>query len=242
MLQETKSILLKAGRLAMDLKKDGREQEADLALDNLFKEKLRALLPSAAWLSEETADDLIRLEAKQVWIVDPLDGTKEYLKGGKEYSLSVALVGRDGSFDLAAVYAPELGLGAISLKGELHAWGHQEFHRSHPSQSLPQVSVSKNEFKKSSFARFEKDFQIIPVSSVALKLLRVALGIDKGYLSFEPKSEWDICGGAGLLEAAQASLERLDGKALAFNQKNTRIEGGLVAGARELTMMLRKMV
>jgi len=66
--------------------------EADIAVDRFLRERLTRLLPEAGWLSEETEDDRARLSAKRVWIVDPIDGTRAFVSGGTDWSVSVALV------------------------------------------------------------------------------------------------------------------------------------------------------
>ena len=66
--------------------------EADIAADNLLRERLSAIAPDIAWLSEESADDPARLQARRVWVVDPIDGTRAFMGGLPEWSVSVALV------------------------------------------------------------------------------------------------------------------------------------------------------
>ena len=66
--------------------------EVDLAVDALLKKQFAAILPEAAWLSEETVDDRARLNANLVWLVDPIDGTRDYIRGRTGWCVSVALV------------------------------------------------------------------------------------------------------------------------------------------------------
>src|ERR1700751_2759984 len=79
--------------------------EADIAVNDLVESRLRAATPDYGWLSEESADDEVRLGKKLVWIVDPIDGTRAYLAGREDWCVSVALV-EDTSPLLAAVFAP----------------------------------------------------------------------------------------------------------------------------------------
>src|SRR5215813_1983223 len=79
--------------------------EADIAVDEFLRRRLGALAPDAGWLSEETEDDAARLDAAIVWIVDPIDGTRAYLAGQDDWTISVALVA-DGRPVLATVFAP----------------------------------------------------------------------------------------------------------------------------------------
>jgi len=105
---------LEAGKLALSMragvkhwKKDANSpvSEADIAADRLLRERLAALAPAYGWLSEETADRPDRLAERRVWIVDPIDGTRAYLAGDPDWSVSVALV-EDGRPLAAALYAP----------------------------------------------------------------------------------------------------------------------------------------
>ncbi len=79
--------------------------EVDIAVDALLKARLAEIVPDAAWLSEETEDDPARLSARRVWIVDPIDGTRAFLAGRPDWTVSVALV-EDGRPIVAALYAP----------------------------------------------------------------------------------------------------------------------------------------
>ncbi|MGY3406714.1 fructose-1,6-bisphosphatase/inositol monophosphatase family enzyme [Bradyrhizobium sp. GM5.1] len=79
--------------------------EADIAVNDLLEARLRAATPDYGWLSEESADDEVRLSRRMTWIVDPIDGTRNYLNGHDEWCVSVALV-EDASPVLAAVFAP----------------------------------------------------------------------------------------------------------------------------------------
>lgn len=92
-----------------EMKADGSPATAaDYAADRLVREQLTALLPEAAWLSEETADSVTRLSHDLVWIVDPLDGTKEFTQGKPEYAVAIALVQRQVPV-LAVVHNPASG-------------------------------------------------------------------------------------------------------------------------------------
>lgn len=104
-----------AGRLALSLFRTELKNwikgasspvsEADIAVNDLLEERLRAATPDYGWLSEESADDETRLGKRLTWIVDPIDGTRAYLAGREDWCVSVALVEKASPL-LAAVYAP----------------------------------------------------------------------------------------------------------------------------------------
>src|SRR5947209_19587170 len=79
--------------------------EADIAVNDLLERRLRPASPGYGWLSEESADDFTRLDQRLLWVVDPIDGTRNYLAGKKDWCVSVALV-ENGSPLLAALFAP----------------------------------------------------------------------------------------------------------------------------------------
>src|SRR5215831_20737220 len=78
---------------------------ADMAVNDLLRERLTAAAPGIAWLSEESADEGAHLSARRVWIVDPIDGTRAYMAGRTDWAVSAALV-EDGRPVLAALFAP----------------------------------------------------------------------------------------------------------------------------------------
>src|SRR5208283_2104557 len=81
--------------------------EADIAADDLLRQRLNAVDPNIAWLSEESVDDPARLAARAVWIVDPIDGTRAYIGGLPDWAVSAALV-ENGRPIAACLYAPAL--------------------------------------------------------------------------------------------------------------------------------------
>jgi myo-inositol-1(or 4)-monophosphatase len=90
--------------------------EADLALDRLLTERLRAARPDYGWLSEETADEPARLGVTRIFVVDPIDGTRSFLEGGREWTISLAVV-EAGRPVAAALFAPVLDQMHVAERG-----------------------------------------------------------------------------------------------------------------------------
>lgn len=218
--------------------------EADLLANAVLKRELLRLLPQAGWLSEESRDGKGRLGREWTWIVDPLDGTKEFARGIPELAVSVGLV-RGGQALGGAVYNPLTEEGAAVTPGRsLVFWG------LHPRPSLASrlsqaaASVSRSEMEDGSIAAHLKLFKLArPIGGAAYKLLRAAAGLDDVCLSVQHKNEWDVCGGAAILAAAGRVYRRLDGRVLRFNRANTRITSGAAAGPDALVEeLLRRTV
>jgi myo-inositol-1(or 4)-monophosphatase len=207
--------------------------EADVLANRVLRAGLSRLLPSAGWLSEESRDDPSRLDADCVWIVDPLDGTREFVRKVPEFAVSIGLVTR-GRVIAGAVVNPVNGYGGAGIVGgELRFWGGIELDTLAGVGSLSQAtaSIGRSEFEDGSvLSVMGLVGKTYPVGSVAYKLLRVAAGRENLTFSVQPKSEWDICGGVGLLNAAGKVYSRFDGAPLAFNSPDTRIHSGAVAG------------
>jgi len=207
---------------------------ADLAANAYLKSSLLKLLPGAGWLSEEEKDNSERLTKEFVWIVDPLDGTKEFVARIPEIAISVALV-RENITVLGAVINPITKEGAICSSWEANHFFGIKQQISSAELSTAKTIVSRTEFNNGKIKPFENNLKNIKaVGSVAYKLLRVAAGADDFYFSVEPKSEWDVCGGIALLNSTGKIYRRFDDRENLFNQENTKISSGAAAGSAEL--------
>lgn len=208
-----------------DKSPDNPLTEADLAADRLLHEQLLALLPEAGWLSEETVDSPERLERRYVWVVDPLDGTKEFVMGIPEFSVSVALV-EAGEPILGVVYNPakdELYCGYRD--GGLTFNGQPTTVSTRTTLSGAAVDASRSEMKRGEFDPFTDLVQLKIVGSIAYKLARVAAGQADATWSRGPKNEWDICAGAFLINLAGGRCVNLDNQPFTFNQPNPKVNG-----------------
>lgn len=206
--------------------------EADMAVDAFLKTRLSGAVPEAGWLSEETADNPARLDRELVWIVDPIDGTRAFLSGSHDWSISIALLAH-GRPVLGIVHAP-----AHAALYEARR-GHGAFRDGVPLQAsratrLADVSIVG---PKALVDRLEErvgELKRLPrIPSLALRLVRVAEGsVDAGLVSSNA-ADWDIAGGDLILEESGGDLTRLDGARPAYNQAEP-IHGELVAAPRQL--------
>ena len=214
--------------------------EADRTVDTLLKE----LLPEGdeGWLSEETADDPIRLSKERVWVVDPLDGTREFVAGIPEWCVSVALVegGRAVAGGISNPATGETIIGASGRGVTLNGAPVRLSDRTSLDGAL--VLGSRSEVKRGEWDRFQKaPFEMRPMGSVAYKLSLVAAGRADATWTLVPKHEWDIAAGVALIQAVGGEVYTLDGKPPRFNRPKPKVTG-LVAHPPALGPAIRSQI
>lgn len=206
--------------------------EADLELDRVLKRAL--VCNDDGWLSEETIDDSCRLEKSRVWIVDPIDGTREFIEGIDEWCISVGLA-INGKMVAGGILNPardELFLGSMETGVTLNGKSVRATNKANLKGATS--LASRSEVKRGEWDRFaDGPLEVIPMGSVAYKLARVAAGMEDATFTLVPKNEWDFAAGILLVEAAGGKTIGKDGQRLLFNNKRTLISG-LVASGTEL--------
>jgi len=202
--------------------------EADTALDALLGECLPR--DGEGWLSEETADDASRLERERVWVVDPLDGTKEFVQGIPEWCVSIGLV-ESGRAVAGGILIPALGLTVLgALERGVRANGAPCRVREVPSLAEAEVLASRSEVKRGQWERHrEAPFRVKPTGSVAYKLALVAAGRADATWTLVPKHEWDVAAGAALVAAAGGEVWTPEGPPPTFNRARPLFTGLLAA-------------
>ncbi|MFQ5534053.1 MAG: 3'(2'),5'-bisphosphate nucleotidase CysQ [Sphingomonadales bacterium] len=197
----------------------GPVTEADLAVDALLKDRLTAALPEAAWLSEETADDPVRLGARYVWIVDPIDGTRAFVKKRPYFTVAAALV-EDGVPVLGAVFAPMLNEMFEARKGHGARLNGVPIHVGRRTQIAGSRLLAYHQLLKS--ARWRKPWPEVELgmfNSIAYRIALVADGRFDGCLSLNPKSDWDVAAADLILAEAGGVLSGNDGARFVYNRK-----------------------
>jgi myo-inositol-1(or 4)-monophosphatase len=234
MLQSIIEAAREAGRVIEDVRRRGFDvefkgsqgpvTEADRAADALLKERLLDLIPGG-WLSEETADQPGRLAQRCLWVVDPLDGTKEFVQGIPEYAVAIALV-EDGVGRLGVVHNPATGESYWAERGG-------GAFRDGESISVMEgrgLLASRSELKRGEFAPFLDEWDIRHMGSIEYKLAMIASGQASVTLSRGPKWEWDVCAGAIIVEEAGGRATDVFGDPLVYNQSFPKVKG-ILAGA-----------
>jgi myo-inositol-1(or 4)-monophosphatase len=197
--------------------------DVDLELDAFLRQRLTVLDPEAGWLSEETLDHSDRIERRRLWVVDPIDGTRDFLRRRPGWCVSVALV-EDRVPVLGVLVAPERGelwaaesgKGAIRNAAPIRVSRRNELVGARvPTDSLPKVD--------SDLAMVAKP------NSIALRIAMVAAGEADLLATLRWGFEWDIAAAALIAEEAGATVTGALGQPLAFNSASGEAFGVLVA-------------
>src|SRR5579872_2633070 len=203
--------------------------EADRAVDAVLRQNL--LRDGEGWLSEETVDDLARLDKSRVWVVDPLDGTREFVQGIPEFCVSIGYVenGKPVAGGICNPATKETIIGAIDCGVTYNGQPSQPSQRKSLKGSL--ILASRSEVKRGEWQQFlNSDYQIRPMGSVAYKLGLVAVGKADITFTLTPKNEWDVAAGAALVQSAGGFVSTLENTPLVCNRKNPLLTGLLSSG------------
>jgi myo-inositol-1(or 4)-monophosphatase len=218
----------------------GRDVVTDV--DRRVSDVLRNILlqPGEGWLSEEDVDDQTRLQKEVVWVIDPLDGTREFVDRIPEWSISIGLT-IDGVAVAGGVQNPATG---EQVLGSLNSG---VTYNSHPARTSEKdtlegasVLASRQEYKRGEWASFEgKQIAIRPTGSVAYKLALVAAGVADATWTLSPKHEWDIAAGVALVNSAGGRVCCTKDVELRFNRRETLLPGLIASGPGIWKQVLR---
>ncbi len=198
--------------------------EVDLAVDALLRERLSALLPDAGWLSEETADSADRLGRDRLWVVDPIDGTRDYVRGRRGWCVSVALV-EAGRPVIGVLDAPARGERWRAVAGD-GAWLDDR-----PLQVGDHATLAGARVPTDALPRADRELMIAVAkpNSIALRIAMVAAGEADLVATTRWGNEWDVAAAVLLASEAGARVSDAAGAPLAFNQPRPQALGLLVA-------------
>ncbi len=203
--------------------------EADKSVDAVLRKEL--LRDGEGWLSEESVDDLSRLDKRRVWVVDPLDGTREFVAGIPEFCVSIGMVegGRPVAGGICNPVTNEMFLGAIDCGITYNGKPAKPSQKTSLEGAL--ILASRSEVKRGEWKAFDNpSFKVRPMGSVAYKLALVAAGLADVTFTLTPKNEWDVAAGAALVDSAGGYVRTLDNQRLRGNQRNPLLSGLLACG------------
>jgi myo-inositol-1(or 4)-monophosphatase len=205
--------------------------EADIAVDNLLRERLGGAGPGIGWLSEESVDDPARLKLPLVWIVDPIDGTRGYIAGLPDWAVSAALV-ENGRPIAACLFAPVTDEFFMAVVGKGATRNGKTIAASSGEQlANTRVAGPKNFLER--LAAIVPPFAVVPrIHSLALRLARVAEGTIDAAIAGGSSHDWDLAAADLLVHEAGGALTPFSGEPLTFNRAVPR-HGMLVAAGRD---------
>jgi 3'(2'), 5'-bisphosphate nucleotidase len=208
---------------------------ADLESQRIIIEGLAEMTPGIPILAEESAQAPWgeRQSWRELWVVDPLDGTREFVKRNGEFTVNIALV-RDHEPVLGVVSAPAQGLlywGALGVGAFSHHRGAAQIpiHVSAPQNPLRVVGSRSHASAETAAYLTRLGPHVMTGIGSSLKFCLLAAGKADLYPRFGPTSEWDTAAGQALLEAAGGHVTRLDGHRLRYNCRDSVINGDFLA-------------
>lgn len=245
------SAAREAGALAMryfrtdyatwDKGKNNPVTEADMALDQLLRQRLLADAPGYGWLSEETADDKSRHAARRVWVVDPIDGTRAFIRGQPHFAISIALL-EDSRPVSAVIFNPatdqlfEAHTDSASLlngeKMQVSAKGELQNAR---------ILASKGLFQHKRWTSAWPDMHVESRNSIAYQLALTAAGHFDGCMNMWGAYDWDLAAADLILRTAGGYITDHTGAALVFNQETPRHSSIIAANPALHGLLLGRM-
>ena len=197
---------------------------ADLEANRIIRQRVLESFPADGWLSEEDQDNSERLALSRVWVVDPIDGTKEFIEGVPQFAVSIAFV-VGGRPQVGIVYNPAkerfykaaLGQGAFLNDATIHVSSRRDLNGA-------SLLVSRSEPQRK-FQVFVDHCAIRPVGSIAYRLAKVAGGDGDATITFRNIHEWDICAGVLMIEEAGGKVVDGEGKPMRFNRELPKHRG-----------------
>lgn len=213
-----------------------RKDQGDKRSHDFLMEQLAAARPDDAVLSEEGVDDTVRLSSERVWIVDPLDGTREFVERNGQFAVNIGLV-LDGRPALGVVLQPTTGVawsgghGLGAFRAEVDGPERAIRARAKPADGIVVLSSkSHGSSAEAAYCDGEHVREHRRIGSAA-KFGLLAEGAGDLYPRFGPTSEWDTAAGEALLVAAGGHVERTDGTLLAYGKRGFRNPDFVARGA-----------
>lgn len=204
---------------------DNPVSDVDLAVDERLKAVLGAIEPEAGWLSEETADNKERLARRHMWCVDPIDGTRDFIRGRTGWAVSVALV-TDGLPQFGVLYAPALDEIYIAVAGKGATLNDQ------PLRSSQRTEFSGSRVPSDALATVDADLTIVTKpNSIALRMAMVADNRADLVATLRWGYEWDVAAAALIATEAGAVVTDAFGDPLGFNTPRAQAFGVIACSA-----------
>ncbi len=229
-----------AGRLLLEVRAAGvfsakaLGKTGDQTANQFLIHAIRAQRPDDGLLSEEEQDNFERLAHSRVWIIDPVDGTREYGEERSDWAVHIGLA-IDGVPAVGAVALPGLGVTLRTDQPPVLP----------PAAAAPRMVISRTRPAKEALAVAEAiDAQLVPMGSAGAKAMAIVRGEAEIYLHTGGQYEWDSCAPAAVAMACGLHVSRIDGTALVYNQRDVYMPDLLICRpewAERVLQLVRQM-
>lgn len=209
----------------------GPVTEADLAVNTHLETVLKSARPDYGWLSEETEDAVARLSTKRQFVIDPIDGTRAFIDGSRDWAISMAIVedarpivGVVVMPEREVVYAAALGQGATRNGAPMTVTDQRDLKSA--TVLTNKVTMKPENWANGEAPPIKRTFR----SSLAYRLCLVAEARFDAMMTLRPTWEWDIAAGALIVIEAGGQVVDRKGKQLKFNNKTPQVDGVIAGG------------
>ncbi len=233
-----KKVLLEAGEIAKQLQgkasiryksKNQPVTDADIKINNFLMNFFSKLTPEFGWLSEESEDNKSRFNSDYFWCLDPIDGTRSYIDGKPEYTISLALLKRTQPI-IGMIVNPETKELFYAKKNNGAFCNDQKLSVNKKKKlNLCSFAISSSESKKLSEYNFLKNLTVTKMGSIAYKIALVAKGEVDVALSFTKKNDWDLAAADLILTESGGKIEEICGKKIIYNSADLKINSVLAS-------------
>ncbi len=246
----SKQALFIAGKMAKELQsrvsvryksENQPVTDADIQINNYLMDFFSKLTPEFGWLSEESHDDKSRLHSDYFWCLDPIDGTKSYIDGKPEYTISLALIKKSQPI-LGMIINPETNEFFYARKNNGAFCNSKKIVVNKKKKlNLCTYAISSSELKKLSKYNFLKDLKVIKMGSIAYKIALVAKGKVDIAISFTKKNDWDLAAANLILNESGGKVEELFGKEIIYNSEDLKINSVLASNEVIISELRKKL-
>jgi len=244
-----KFAIIEAGKIALNLQKKIKVKyksknqpvtNADIEINNFLLNFFKKKTPNFGWLSEESVDDRSRFDSDFFWCLDPIDGTRSYILGKPEYTISLALI-KNFKPILGIVYNPitneyfhaEENKGAFCNKTQIKVNSKKKF-------EFCSLAVSNSEINVLKSYNFFNSNNVKKIGSIAYKIALVAKGKIDIAISFSKKNDWDLAAADLLVKEAHGTIMETNGKKIIYNTQDLNINSIMAANDDIISDLKRK--
>ena len=244
-----KFAIIEAGKIALNLQKKVKVKyksenqpvtNADIEINNFLLNFLKQKTPNFGWLSEESIDDKSRFDSDFFWCLDPIDGTRSYILGKPEYTISLALI-KNFKPIFGIVYNPntkeyfhaEENKGAFCNKTKIKVNSKRKF-------EFCSLAVSNSEINILKSYNFFNSNNVKRIGSIAYKIALVAKGKIDIAISLTKKNDWDLAAADLIIREAHGTILDTNGKKIIYNTQDLKINSIMAANESIISDLKKK--